>query len=194
MNKQIFIKLMLFLYSYIPLFIILLIRDLIIRYENVKVNFNIKNIHLNLNDLVFILVIIIIVSSMIMVERVLKNEKKSNSRQYKVINYENKAYDYFLNYTATYIFSLVGIRFNSLVDVVTFSIYIFIVGYIYVTNDLMYLNPTLNFRGYKIYQMEFENQQALKTVIVDKKCEIRKGIKLIIVDAESFYIVKQAKD
>lgn len=51
-----------------------------------------------------------------------------------------------------YLLSCIGLSLNSMVDVFVFCFLMILIGYIYVSNQMIYMNPFLQLFHYRIYE------------------------------------------
>jgi len=82
---------------------------------------------------------------------------KEESFQVRVTGIKNANYQYVLTYFSTYIFPFITINLSTVAGILQFAVLWSLIGYIYVKNDLVYINPTLNiFFRYNIYEADME--------------------------------------
>lgn len=123
-------RIILFLLSYLPLFII----------------FFINSIN-SLFSFIFLLILVFIsVSSFLYFKSAIKNSNK----EYAIINnFENKN-EMMIEYIFLYIIPFMDIESTN--QFISFLVIFFIVGSIYVKSDLIVINPILSLFGYNIYK------------------------------------------
>lgn len=127
---RLWVKIGLFLSSYLPLFLILTIRNWFNLYATIL--FGIAAIYSLIWALVFFTV------------------KKGTSGKYKVIKVKNKVHES-LNYLVPYIISFMGFDLSKWQDWTSLFILLFILFIIYSNSNLLYINPILLLFKYKIY-------------------------------------------
>lgn len=170
---------MLFLSSYIPLYILLIGKDLIRRftYEDKFLIPEKINLFNGTSDYINILLLILSVFSIIQLKRAIKNSGEGTHSL--VMEVENKTASHFLNYISIYLISCVGLSINKPEDVFVFIFLMFLIGYIYISNNMFYINPTLNLMGYKVFdvKLEFFVSQGIESTILvaNQKKDIKIG-------------------
>jgi len=130
---KLWVKLGLFLSSYLPLFLI----------------FAIKNWY-NL-ALVIVLIFVIIYNLVWFVIYWLAN--KTTIESYKVLRADNKTRDV-LSYLIPYIVSFIGLDLTKWQDITSLIILLAILFVVSLDSDLNYINPILYFLNYRIYDVE----------------------------------------
>lgn len=167
-------KILLFLSSYIPLYILLIIKNIL---ERITVEGRFVDILSKLsgaswfdsiNDYALLILSTISIVSFVYLLASLKRSK--GDKQYKVIEVEDKTGELFFSYISIYLLSCMTLSLNRIVDCFVFLFTMIIVGIIYVKNDMQYLNPIMNILGYKIYSCKlnsvFTNDNGIKTIVI----------------------------
>ncbi len=129
---RLWVKVVLFLSSYLPLFLILTIKNWF--------NF-------------YVTVVFIIVCAYSLLVWVFIVSKRETVESYKVLKAENKTQES-LNYLIPYIISFIGFDLNKWQDWSALTILLSILFVVYLNSDLLYINPILSFFKYKIYKVE----------------------------------------
>ncbi|MFA6809075.1 MAG: hypothetical protein WCR27_08785 [Eubacteriales bacterium] len=150
-------KIVMFCSSYIPLFLLMLIKNFferifpddknLISWEQV-LNMQLFN---ELNDFWVAIIFCLICFSFYYLRKIIKETERANPIDYTLCKVENKSSEYFMNYIALYLLPCVGLSLNKITDVAVFFVVMCIVGYIYIECNLIYMNPILNMMGYQIY-------------------------------------------
>ena len=130
--KQRVISYILFLSSYIPLFLILFLQNLRDRYVEVG------------------LVTLIAISFIGLIGFCFTYERKGRNKEIIVKSFENKGIDN-LNYMSGYVIPFISLNMPIIVsdkvdiaNVMSIIILFFVLGYLYVKSNLYYVNPILN--------------------------------------------------
>ena len=90
-------------------------------------------------------------------------------KKYKVKSVVNETSSYYLSYISIYLISCLELSLNSIADCFVFLFLMAIIGYIYISNNMVYMNPILNFMGYKIYTCTLETLNTdddFKTILI----------------------------
>ncbi len=89
-----------------------------------------------------------------------------------------------------------GLTLNSIVDCFVFLFVMIIVGYIYVSNNMMYMNPVANIMGYKVYScildsVNTRDKNIASIVVAPKNTVVKKGETLQASGKQGFIYVKR---
>lgn len=153
------IRILLFLTSYLPLFVIIMIK------------------HAEQHEVFYILVPIIIFS-LIALGHVFYTLNKiggsyevngSKVSKGRIENNSKATLEYFL----TYVVPLLAFNLTEWKEYAIFGIVFFIIGVLYVKSDLIYMNPTLILLGFNIHKVVLDTGE----IVVISKNNIRNGIK-----------------
>ena len=151
-----YVKIFLFLSSYIPLFIVLALK--------------------NYNHSYFITTMIItILVSISFLFYIIYKSSKMNGEYYEIKSIEDKS-NQFLEYIIAYIFPFLGFNLECIVDIISLAIIFLMIGALYIRSDMIYMNPILNFMNYNLYKVKCDDKELM---IITKK-EIREGEKIRI--------------
>lgn len=171
-------KLILFISSYIPLYILLVLKNI---FERISKNGKLVNVVDKLknavwfdeiNDWAICLLTLVSIFSALFLYFVMK--KKPSAKNYLIKNVSDETSNYYFNYISIYLLSCMGLSLNSIVDCFVFLFLMLIVGYIYISNNMMYMNPVVNLMGYKVYNcimdsINTEEKDIESVVVVLKK-------------------------
>lgn len=173
-------KIMLFISSYIPLYILLIIKNILERCTaDGKFNFSfhqLKNAHYfdEVNDYAIVFLAILSVVSFLYLKRLAA--KPAGRHYYKVVSIEDQTGNMYFSYISVYLLSCSGLTLNKIADVFVLLFLMMLVGYVYIKNHMTYLNPVLQFLGYKIYEgsvyAEGTNEEFHSVIIADEKIAV----------------------
>jgi len=177
---SIIVKLILFLSSYIPLILIIILQMLRLSLDNLKtpLSLSLHNTKTwnNIWNLKYIypifLLIVISIALIILLKIVLHCTKDPNlTTDIDIQEVNNMNSNYITNYFSVYIFPFITLNMTSLDGVGTVIILTVIIGYVYIKNDILYINPILNIIfKYNIYSIEIkENSKLIEIVLLSKK-------------------------
>lgn len=198
-------KIGLFCSSYIPLFLLMLIKNFFERIfpddKHLICWDDIVNMPMfvEAHDFVVIIIFLVAIISYLYLKKIIIMTESVNSVEYMLCKVENKSSEYFMNYIAVYLLPCVGLSLNKIPDIAVFFFVMCIIGYIYIECNLIYMNPVLNMMGYRIYYAELRdaNNNSAKnfeTVVVAHASlemiagEIHKGT---IKDKNQFIFMKK---
>lgn len=193
-------KIILFISSYIPLYVLMICKNILerITYKGRFINIsNRKFIWFDeINDYALTLLAILVIISLIYL--IVKIKGTSGEKYYKIISVEDETSNYYFNYISIYLLSCLGLTLNNIVDVFILFFIMFIVGIIYISNNMTYMNPTLNLLGYKVYsakvKMISNNLEFDSILIASNKEKIKEGIKIKATGKQDFIFIKKVID
>jgi len=137
----------LYISSYIPLFFILIINNIIVVYEKMIANEPYKN-----NLYISVGIVVVISLSYLLLRVVLKAANTNNESI--TINNISKSNDSILGYLFSYLVPFMLINTSDIREIITFALVFIVMGIICVENELVYINPTLYLLRYNIYLLD----------------------------------------
>lgn len=138
---QEYVKIFLFLSSYIPLFLVLAIK-------------NYTNPHA-----VMAMSILILVPFLFLIYTFHKASRMSGE-YVEITSIENRS-NQFLEYIIAYIIPFLGFNLNSVPDLISVLIIFIMIGVLYIKSDLIYMNPILNLLNYTLYKVNTKNRELM---------------------------------
>ena len=195
-----FNKLMLFVSSYIPLYILLILKDIFERiteggrFVNIIQKFKAATWFDEVNDWAVCILTLAIVLSAVYLWRAL--EKGTSLKKYLITEVSDETGNYYFNYISIYLLSCMGLTLNSIVDCFVFLFVMIIVGYIYISNNMMYMNPVANIMGYKVYScildsVNTSDNSIASVVVAPKTTVVKKGETIQASGKQGFIYVKR---
>ena len=194
---------MLFISSYIPLYVLLILKNILERSTTngrfIITLTQLKTAHYfdEINDFAIVVLLLLSLFSFIYLQRIIKQD--SGTHYYTINSIEDQTGNVYFNYISIYLLSCLGLTLNSIVDVFVLLFLMILVGYIYISNHMTYMNPVLQFLGYKIYEGEIKSKSTKESIqsiiIVDKKLSIEPGKSYVGSGKEDFiFITNEATD
>ena len=187
-------RVMLFISSYIPLYVLLILKNILERSTSGgRFSFSfeyLKNIQLfdEVNDYAICVLLLMSVISFWYLKQLTKRD--SGKHYYKMIELDNQTGNMYFNYISVYLLSCLGLSLQSIVDVFILFFLMLLVGCIYVSNHMTYMNPVLQFMGFKVYEGTVKssstNKEIYAIILVDKDVEIIDGREYIGSGKEDF--------
>jgi hypothetical protein len=116
---------------------------------------------------IIVFFIILSIMSFCLLKKMLNGLKdyKDEAFQLKVTSIKNVNYQYVITYFSAYIFPFITINLSTLAGILQFAVLWGLIGYIYVKNNLIFINPTLNiFFKYNIYETDMEYKDEGETI------------------------------
>jgi len=196
-------KLILFISSYIPLYLLLVVKNILERitdegrFINIVDKLNSWKKFDEINDYAIVIIITLSVFSFFYLKR--KITAIGSRKEYKVKSVVNETSHYYLSYISIYLISCLELSLNSIVDCFVFLFLMIIIGYIYISNNMVYMNPMLNFMGYKIYTCTLEalntGDDDFKTILIaPQKKSVKVGDKMKGSGRQGFVCAEHIKE
>lgn len=113
------------------------------------------------NDYAIIMLLILCITSLCYLKKMTK--KSAGIHLYKVKAVADETGNVYFNYISVYLLSCLGLSLNNIVDVFVLAFLMILVGFIYINNHMTYMNPVMQFMGYKIYECELYSCSTNKT-------------------------------
>ena len=124
--------------------------------------------------------------------------KGASLKKYKIIEMSDESGNYYFNYISIYLLSCMGLTLNSIVDCVVFLFVMFVIGFIYISNNMVYMNPVVNIMGYKVYNCTLDSvntsdKNISSILVAPKSIVVRKGETIQASGKQGFIYVKRKK-
>lgn len=137
-------KFIFFITSYIPMWLIFFIKVFIAYKENNCYKF-----------IILTIIFILIIPSICCLKNIL-NCKSCASSPIFITSVKNIPIDYITNYFSLYLFPFFALEIENNINLIILFIIMILSAYLYVKNNIIYINPILNFLGYSIYEVEIK--------------------------------------
>ena len=169
-------KILMFLSSYTPLFLILLLKVLSQITENIQplswdniLGYATSNI---LNDTIVIIMVILIIVPNIILVSILRDTKRTTNPKDLEVNSVKKMNHIYMEYLVTYIIPFLSFDFFNLFDMIALLVLLLTICIIYINSDLLYINIIFNIWGYNLYRVIDEQNNEYITLSKKKPFEI----------------------
>lgn len=96
-----------------------------------------------------------------------------------------------LSYIVTYLLPFLGISIKELVTAISLAIFIAVIGIIYVSSNIVYINPILSLRGY--HMLEIEDGSGKVSMLVTKRPYVRPGSTIEVWSLSDFAFLQKVK-
>ena len=201
------VKILAFLTSYCPLWILLIIKyglnedlkgDLILKTSNIY-KYSISYPLISWNIPIFILISLILISLVcifLFFKAIKPGEKDTNIEYYKIIETEDNDSD-ILGYLFTYIIPSLSIG-GDISKLIQLILFIVIASFYITSNSLITLNPVIRILGYHIYKAKVIRNNLEQSVYIISKLknaliEKNTNIKLLEISSNIFYLERGGK-
>lgn len=163
-------RLILFLSSYAPLFVIIAMRGWR------------ESRHFAIG-----LVIVAVLSVVVLLTFLRTAQKLSHSKVNvaSVISRDGDA----MSYIITYLFPFLTVKLTDPTDVVSLGIVLSVIGLLYANSNMIHTNPMLNIAGYHIF--EIEDGDGKTTALVCKRSYIRTGSELNVISIGDYVLLEK---
>lgn len=175
------VKLVLFLSSYIPLSLIVILQMIRVSndfLDNKKLTFVLSDYEtwMNFFQLLYyeeiLILVFVIILLLLALKIILRKSIDTNllcDLEIKGIN--NISSHYITSYFAVYIFPFITLNMTTFDGIGTVLILISIIGYVYIKNDILYINPVLNILfKFNVYSIDIsENKNVTEVILLSKK-------------------------
>lgn len=162
------VKWLLFLSSYLPLFVIMLIQD----FDSTGGKFPFK--HQGFSAILMIIGLTTIVVLLVL----LKKRSKRAGRPMNVKSFTAKDIDS-LQYAVVYVIPFLSMDFGDTKDFLSLTVMLVVVGLLYVNSDMIYVNPILNMMGYRFYEVFDEKRDSVTVLTKQKMVKEESVLKLV---------------
>lgn len=195
-------RILLFISSYVPLYVLLVIKNILERCTSGG-HFTLTISKLKtavffdeINDYAIIVLLLLTIVSVIYLKVLLKQPE--GTHYYSVVDIEDQTGNVYFNYISIYLLSCLGLTLSSIVDVFVLLFLMLIVGYIYISNHMTYMNPLLQLLGYKIYEgtvhSNSTNKEFHSVIIVSKNLDLHKNQTYFGSGKEDFIFLSRTQD
>lgn len=161
-------KAILFISSYIPLYVLLTVKNILERCTEggrfLDIGEKLKHGRFfdEINDWAIVVLAALSLLSFIYLKIKLRDTK--SEKCYIVQEVRDETSNHYFSYISVYLLSCIGLSLSNIVDVFVLVFLMALVGYIYITNDLIYLNPTLYMMGYRACNAKLYAEATRETI------------------------------
>lgn len=165
-----FRRIMLYVSSYIPLYILLILKNIVERIKTLSgffLQLKTATFFDEINDYALVVLFLMTVVSVIYLFRLTK--KTDGSHIYEVKEVNDQTGTVYFNYISVYLLSCIGLSLNSMADVFVLIFLMLLIGFIYVSNRMTYMNPVLQLLQYRIYEgalISLSTNDEIKNAVV----------------------------
>lgn len=170
--------------------------------KKMKLNFlDLKGVYLHFEFYLIIVLIVLIIILLILVKRLINSLNDNEVVTVTVEEVVNINHSTVTNYFAVYIFPFITMDLTSILGIIQFVFLGAIIGYIYIKNDLIYVNPVLNILfKLNIYEIKFSyeddniGKKTYTGILLSKKEKqdliVNSHIDIVIKNPELYFNIK----
>jgi hypothetical protein len=96
-------------------------------------------------------------------------------------------------YIVSYLVPFLTVSFTDVAGAVSFVVFIVVIGIIYVSSNMVYINPILNLRGYHLFEVESEGDDEKVSALISKHRYVSPGSTIQVVSLGDFAILEKAE-
>lgn len=163
-------RLILFLSSYAPLFLILAVRSWV------------QNRYVSAGFAGVAIISMLVLAAFLRQARTLGADKVMIA---SVISRDGDA----MSYIVTYLLPFLAVKLNEADDVISLAIVFLVIGVLYVNSNMIYTNPVLNIAGYHIF--EVQDEEGKTTALICKRTYVRTGSELDVVSLGDYVLMEK---
>ncbi len=183
--KKMIKNILLFLSAFVPMYFLIFVK-LVVEIINDNLHFNV------LNTLNFVTLLLLIGLGIVgLVWNIKYSSKKSI--KIEVVSRKNITDQHFLGYFSLFVFFAIPLDLSYVSAYCVYVLVLVMIGIVYISNSLYYINPLLNLLGYKFFDVEFKffGQNEIKQVKMFTKTDIPLGQCFINIKNEHFCFLNQ---
>lgn len=94
-----------------------------------------------------------------------------------------------ISYIVTYLLPFLAVNLNDPTDVVSLGVVLFVIGLLYVNSNMIYTNPVLNIAGYHIFEIEDSNGKT--TALICKRSYVQVGSQLDAISVGDYILLER---
>lgn len=94
-----------------------------------------------------------------------------------------------MSYIVSYLLPFLGVDFSKLNDAISMVILFLVIGIIYVNSNLIYINPVLNSFGFNLFEIETDNGKVCS--LISKRTYLKKGTQLSVVNLGNYVLMEK---
>ncbi len=157
-NKNVnskFLKLVLYLSAFIPMYALLFVK-FIVEIINNNLSFNI------LNSLMLLTLVILTTFSGVSMLIIFKR-KMLKTQTIKIKSFSNTTDQHFLSYFSLFVLFALTFELEKISMALIFVFILTMIGFVYIKNNLYYINPFFNILGYSFYDVTAIDENGKET-------------------------------
>jgi len=165
-------KILMFLSSYTPLFLILLLKAISHIWEKFPGHAQHKTEFISLDIIPVIVIatiILIIIVPNLILEFIIKDTKSSINPKDLHIHSVQKTNPIYMEYLIPYIIPFLSFNYSNFFDMISLLILLLTICIIYINSDLLYVNINFSIRGYNRFKVYNKNQDEYNVLSKKKR-------------------------
>jgi len=94
-----------------------------------------------------------------------------------------------MSYIVTYLLPFLAVKLNDVTDVASLGMVLFVIGLLYVNSNMIYTNPVLNIAGYHVF--EIQDSEGKTAALICKRSYIRTGSELNVISVGDYVLLEK---
>jgi len=94
-----------------------------------------------------------------------------------------------MSYIVTYLLPFLAVKLNDVTDVGSLGIVLLVIAILYVNSNMIYTNPVLNIAGYHIF--EIHDADGKTTALMCKRAYIRTGSEIDVISVGDYVLLEK---
>ena len=94
-----------------------------------------------------------------------------------------------MSYIVTYLLPFLAVKLNDVTDAVSLGIVLFVIAILYVNSNMIYTNPVLNIAGYHIF--EIHDADGKTSALISRHAYIRIGADLDVISLGDYVLLEK---
>ena len=109
---------------------------------------------------VWLVLLIVGISGLVNFHKSFLQATELSKKPVKIVKAENITADYYFTYFSLFVISFFGVDPTNCKDILVFSFLMVLIIWVYVANDMFFVNPVLNICGYKSFQITYAKSKT----------------------------------
>lgn len=94
-----------------------------------------------------------------------------------------------MSYIVTYLLPFLAVKLSDIADVTSLGIVLFVIGLLYVNSNMIYTNPILNIAGYHVF--EIQDGDGKTTALICKRSYVRVGSEVNAISVGDYVLLEK---
>ena len=94
-----------------------------------------------------------------------------------------------MSYIVTYLLPFLAVKLNDVTDAASLGIVLLVIAILYVNSNMIYTNPVLNIAGYHIF--EIQDSDGKTTALICKRAYVRTGSEIDVITVGDYVMLEK---
>jgi hypothetical protein len=94
-----------------------------------------------------------------------------------------------MSYIVTYLLPFLAVKLNDVTDAASLGLVLFVIAILYVNSNMIYTNPVLNIAGYHIF--EIQDADGKTTALICKRAYVRMGSEINVISVGDYVLLEK---